>query len=250
MNKVIEVSNLSKTFYVGDYSSSTLSKIGKLFTKGNPVNALKDLNFDIQQGDFFGVIGRNGSGKSTLLKILLGAMEADKGGKIFRKGKMIRMALGMGFDPNLTAKDNIYLNGTILGMTFKSIGLKFDEIIDFAGLEGFVDTPIRFYSSGMKSRLAFAVAINADADIFLMDEFFGGVGDEEFKKKSGDAFKENLVNGKTIVLVSHNLNLVKANCNKVLILNKGIQHGVLSPNKAIVKYMELYEESKLEAKSV
>lgn len=220
---VVELQNVSKTFYVSDNGASFFQKITSVFTgKGvKKVKALSNVNLKVKKGEFIGIIGRNGSGKSTLLKLIMGAIIPDKGGVINSKGKMLRLALGMGFDPNLTARDNIYLNGTILGLTFKKIGERFEEIIDFSELHDFVDTPIRFYSSGMKSRLSFAVAIHADADIFLIDEFFGSVGDSAFMEKSQKAFEENILKGKTIIHVSHSMHTIKKHCDRVVVMNKG-----------------------------
>jgi ABC-2 type transport system ATP-binding protein len=151
----------------------------------------------------------------------MGSILPDKGGSIYRTGKIIRLALGMGFDEELTARDNIYLNASILGVTFKQIGLIFDEIIEFAGLEDFIDTPIKFYSNGMKSRLAFSVGMQAKADILLFDEFFGGVGDEEFMKKSSTAFDQMIESGRTIIIVSHNRTRIEEKCQRFIELRSG-----------------------------
>ena len=163
-------------------------------------------------------------------------MDPDEGSHIHTEGKIIRLALGMGFDVDLTARDNIYLNGTILGLSFKQIGEKFEEIIEFAELEDFIDTPIKFYSSGMRSRLSFAIAIHAEADIFLIDEFFGSVGDIGFMEKSQKAFEENILKGKTIIHVSHSLDLIKKHCTKIMVMDKGSATIYADVNEAIRKY--------------
>ena len=178
LEPVIEVKNLNKTFRKQNTGNRNL--LLTLFSKKEKLKVLNDINFEVYPGEFLGIVGRNGSGKSTLLRIIMGTLKGDKGTEVKVRGKMIRMALGMGFDQNLTARQNIYLNGTVLGLSFKKIGELFHAIIDFAELSNFIDTPIKYYSSGMKSRLAFSIAIHAEADIFLMDEFFGGVGDESF----------------------------------------------------------------------
>lgn len=247
----VSIDNLSKTFYVRDNGAPFLKKITSLITNKDvkKVVALSDINIQVKKGEFLGIIGRNGSGKSTLLKLIMGAIKPDKGSKITTTGKMMRLALGMGFDPNLTARDNIYLNGTILGLSFRQIGERFDEIIDFAGLPDFVDTPIRFYSSGMKSRLYFAVALHANADIFLIDEFFGGVGDMAFRAKSQKAF-ENILKGKTIIHVSHSMNIIRKNCDRAMIIDKGKQIIVGKPDEVIKTYSELYNKSKLKPQPV
>ena len=236
---VLKLSNVSKTFYISDNGAPFFSKINNMITGrgGKEIKAISDVNLDVGKGEFIGVIGRNGSGKSTLLKLIMGSMRPDKGGAIISRGKMLRLALGMGFDPNLTARDNIYLNGTILGLTFKKIGERFEEIINFAELHDFVDTPVRFYSSGMKSRLSFAVAIHADADIFLIDEFFGSVGDSAFKEKSQKAFEENILKGKTIIHVSHSMQTIKKHCSRVVVMNKGKATVFDNPVEA-VKYFQ------------
>ena len=218
----IDIKNLNKTFSISGRNRSFSDRLkNKITNKTQKVFAIKDLNLQVKNGDFLGIIGKNGSGKSTLLKLIIGAMDPDEGSHIKTEGKIIRLALGMGFDADLTARDNIYLNGTILGLSFKQIGEKFEEIIHFAELEDFVDTPIKFYSTGMRSRLSFAIAIHAEADIFLIDEFFGSVGDLGFMAKSQKAFEENILKGKTIIHVSHSLDLIRKHCTKILIMQKG-----------------------------
>ena len=152
------------------------------------------------------------------------------------------MALGMGFDANLTARDNIYINGSVLGLTFAEIGDIFHEIIEFSELEKFVDTPVKHFSSGMKSRLTFSIAMHADADIFLIDEFFGGVGDESFKKKSDEFFRTNFLSGKTIIHVSHSLpNLLKFS-DRILYLDKGKVISIGDPETIIDEYKESFRK--------
>lgn len=233
----IEISQLNKTFQVNNSGLTIGQKIATAFhKKSKTISALKNIDLEVSKGEFWGLIGKNGSGKSTLLKILIGAIEPDRGSFIKTKGKMIRLALGMGFDQHLTARDNIYLNGTILGLDFKTIGEKFDEIIDFAEVSNFVDTPLKYYSTGMRSKLSFAVAMHADAEIILIDEFFGDVGDESFKAKSQKAFEDNIMKGKTIIHVSHSLDLIKNHCDKVMILDNGVATTFDNPHEAIELY--------------
>jgi len=223
MKHAVVVKKLDKTFSVRQ-SANTASvfNIIKAFSKKQKViEALKGLNFKVKEGEIFGVIGRNGSGKSTLLHLLMGSIKADKGSTIKTNGKLMRLALGMGTDDNLTARENIYVNGSVIGLSFKRIGELFEEIIEFAGLENFVDTQVKFFSKGMKQRLLFAIAMNAEADIFLLDEFFGGVGDEDFKKKSDQAFNEKILEGRTIIIVSHSMAIISKHCKRVLWLEKG-----------------------------
>jgi ABC-type polysaccharide/polyol phosphate transport system ATPase subunit len=224
-NVVIQLKNVSKTFYIRERSYDSIRKrVFGLFDRNNgmrKIEALKNVNLEIQKGEFIGIIGHNGSGKSTLLKIMIGALQGDRGSIVNTKGKIVRLALGMGFDPELSARDNIYLNGSIMGLTFRQIGEKFQEIIDFSGLNNFVETPLKFYSSGMVSRLAFAVAMHVEADILLIDEFFGGVGDQDFREKSDKVFRESVINEKTIVFVSHEIDIVKQYAHRIFKFSEG-----------------------------
>ena len=243
VDKAIVVKNLSKSFIrnPNNYLTDKLLGRHKKTDKGI-FKALYQINFEVDKGQFFGIVGKNGSGKSTLLRIILGSIPADKGGNVMVNGKAIKLSLGMGFNNLLTARDNIYINGSIIGLSFKEIGENFDEILDFAEVSKFVDTPIKYFSSGMKSRLAFSIALKAKADIFLMDEFFGGVGDIGFKKKSQEAFRILIEDGKTIVLVSHSMKVIKSNCSKVLLLNKGKQISIGTPNEIIPLYKSLFRK--------
>lgn len=221
----IKLSKVSKTFRVREnLTTSIREKIMMFFSKKSDIkeiHALSDINLTIKKGEIFGVIGRNGSGKSTLVNIIMGSIPSNKGGKVLAKGKLMRLSLGLGVDPNLTARDNIYVNGSVIGLSFKKIGRIFENIIDFAGLNEFVDTPVKFFSKGMKQRLMFSIAMHADADIFLLDEFFGGTGDEDFKKKSDIAFNETILKGRTIVIVSHSMATIVKHCHRAIWLDKG-----------------------------
>lgn len=240
---VISVRDVKKTFYVRENAAESIrDSIFSFYKKdvSRAIPALKGVSFDVYKGEVFGVIGRNGSGKSTLLKILAGAFPPDKGGVVNVKGRLIRMALAMGFDGNLSARENIYLNGSILGLSFKQIGQKFHQIIGFAELENFVETKVKFYSSGMVSRLAFAIAVHAEADIFLMDEFFGGVGDVRFQEKSAQVFKDSFLTGRTILHVSHDLGSIQQYCDRVLLLNHGEMLALGTPDEVIPIYQGLF----------
>lgn len=241
----VKLENITKTFFV--YDKKTNSIRDQVFgfitrSKRRKIEAIKPLDLTIRKGEIFGIIGRNGSGKSTLVNIILGTYPPDKGGKVTVNGKMIRMALGMGFDGQLTARENIYINGSVLGLTFKEIDDIFDEIIAFAELEDFIDTKVKFYSKGMKSRLTFAIAMHATSEIFLFDEFFGGVGDLIFREKSEKMFQESLANKRTIVLVSHSMETIKKHCNRVLLLDKGKPVIIGGPIEVIRKYREIIKE--------
>jgi len=169
----------------------------------------------------------------------MGSMIPDKNGKVYSDGTIIRLALGMGFDANLTARENIYVNGSILGLPFVRIGEIFHDIIEFAEIEDFVDIQVKYFSSGMKSRLTFAIAIYADADILLMDEFFGGVGDINFKSKSHKIFENRVLEERTIIHVNHNLSIIEKYCDRVLVLHNGQSAYIGSPKEAIAKYKNL-----------
>ncbi|MCB0665692.1 MAG: ABC transporter ATP-binding protein [Saprospiraceae bacterium] len=240
---VISANNLSKTFYVREKPVNSIREAVLNFTRfasqKHEIKALKNINFEVNKGEIVGIIGRNGSGKSTLLNIVLGSMKPDKGSEIFTQGRIVRLSLGMGFDPNLTARHNIYVNGSILGLTFKKIGAVFHDIIDFADLGDFVDTPLKYYSTGMRMRLAFSVAIYAQADIYLMDEIFASVGDESFREKSKQVFQDTFMEGRTILLVSHSLSSIQEFSNRVLLLNQGEQIAFGEPDQVIKNYREL-----------
>jgi lipopolysaccharide transport system ATP-binding protein len=241
----IKVENLSKAYQLGQIGTGTISndiqrwwstavrgkedpflKIGETndrTVKGGSdiVWSLKDINFEINQGDAIGIIGRNGAGKSTLLK-LLSRVTAPTTGNIKVKGRIASLLeVGTGFHPELTGRENIYLNGAILGMRKKEITRKFDEIVDFSGVERYIDTPVKRYSSGMYVRLAFAVAAHLESEILIVDEVLA-VGDAEFQKKClGKMGHISKGEGRTVLFVSHNLAAVQNLCNQGLFLDNG-----------------------------
>lgn len=221
----IHMRNVSKTFRFRDRNEDTIrEKVKALFSGQNKerrLQALADVSLDIQKGEFIGIVGHNGSGKSTFLKLIIGALRPDRGSVIRTHGRVIRLALGMGFDKELSARDNINLNGSIIGLSNRSIRNRFDAIIDFAELHDFVDTPIKLFSSGMVSRLAFALALHVEADILLIDEFFVGVGDKDFQAKSRAAFRKFLDSGKTILFVSHDMDQLRNYADRVIVFEKG-----------------------------
>jgi ABC-type polysaccharide/polyol phosphate transport system ATPase subunit len=239
---IIKIRNVNKTFKVKDRGNYSIR--GKIFSifkiqKSRKIEALKNINIEIKKGEIFGVIGKNGSGKTTLLKLMGKVYPPDKGGFVEINGDYQRLTLGTGFDPELTARENIYLNASLFGLTFKIIGQVFQDIIDFADLNEFVDTKIKYYSSGMVSRLAFAIAVNVKADIFFVDEFFGGVGDIGFKQKSEKVFRESILQDRTIIYVSHNLESIKEYCDRVLLLDKGVIIKVGKPDEVLEVYKGL-----------
>ncbi|QEE60830.1 ABC transporter ATP-binding protein [Salinibacterium sp. dk2585] len=197
--------------------------------------ALKDVSFDVPEGSTFGLIGSNGSGKSTLLKCLAKIYYPNEG-TITHYGKLAAMLeVGSGFHHELSGRENIYLNGSILGMSRKEIDRKFDEIVAFSGVEQFIDQPVKNYSSGMYVRLGFSVAINVDPDILVVDEVLA-VGDAEFQKKCFDKFAEFKRAGKTVILVSHSMDSVRSMCDHAAWLNKGTLKAVGEAAPTIAAY--------------
>ena len=199
--------------------------------------ALKDINFEVQQGEVLGIIGRNGAGKSTLLKIL-SRTTSPTTGTVKLKGRVASLLeVGTGFHPELSGRDNIYLNGAILGMTRQEIKRKFDEIVDFAGVERYIDTPVKRYSSGMYVRLAFGVAAHLESEILIVDEVLA-VGDAEFQKKCLGKMKEvSEGQGRTVLFVSHNMGAVKSLCTKAISLKSGIVDYEGEATETINNYM-------------
>ena len=199
--------------------------------------ALKDVSFDIKKGEVVGIIGRNGAGKSTLLKILSRITEPTTGEvELFgRVGSLLEV--GTGFHPELTGRENVYLNGAILGMAKSEIKKQFDAIVDFAGVEQFLDTPVKRYSSGMYVRLAFAVAAHLNPEILIVDEVLA-VGDAEFQKKCLEKMKDVSDQGRTVLFVSHNLNAVEELCSIALVLERGqVKVSSSDPSKAVREYL-------------
>lgn len=197
--------------------------------------ALKDVSFEVRKGETLGIIGPNGSGKSTILKLIAGVMVSTKG-EIKSQGKIAPLIeLGAGFHPELTGRENIYLNGSILGLSKDEIDKKFKSIVDFAELWDFIDTPIKRYSSGMHMRLGFAIAIHTDPDILLVDEILA-VGDVEFRAKCMKKMKNFQEKGVAIVFISHNLEVVKSFCDRVLYLDSSKVAAEGLPKEAILLY--------------
>jgi ABC-2 type transport system ATP-binding protein len=218
----IEAKNISKTFTISEDSHNTVKH--RLFNLFNPprakeVPALKNMSINIMQGECIGLIGRNGSGKSTLTKLLAGVYKTDTG-YITINGSTMLMNLGIGMSHELTARENIYVSGSVLGLRIKDIDAIFDEIVDFAELRDFIDTKIKFFSSGMVARLAFSIAVNAGADIMFLDEIFA-VGDMKFQEKAIKIFESSWIKGKTVILVSHTMAIVSQYCKRSAYLNKG-----------------------------
>jgi lipopolysaccharide transport system ATP-binding protein len=254
---VIRVEHLSKSYRLGQIGTGTLSRDinawwAKLRGKPNPllkigqeehgnrdgqeIWALKDVSFTVEQGEVLGIIGRNGAGKSTLLKIL-SRVTAPTSGQIKVKGRIASLLeVGTGFHPDLTGRENVYLNGAILGMSRKEIDRKFDEIVDFAEIEKFIDTPVKRYSSGMYVRLAFAVAAHLDPEILVVDEVLA-VGDAEFQKKCLGKMGDVAKGGRTVLFVSHNMDSIESLCSQGMWLAKGSIQGFGEIEKVVNDYL-------------
>ena len=272
----LKAENISKQYRLGQVGTGTLThdlnrywhkirgkedpylKIGEAndrSSKGSSdyVWSLRDINFEIEQGDAVGIIGRNGAGKSTLLKILSKVTQPTTG-KIYTQGRIASLLeVGTGFHPEMTGRENIFLNGAILGMTQKEIKRKFDEIVDFSGVERYIDTPVKRYSSGMYVRLAFAVAAHLESEILIVDEVLA-VGDAEFQKKClGKMNDVTKGEGRTILFVSHNLTAIKELCRSGILLDQGrsiytggIEEAVIEYQKSSLTKSSYFHEGNLE----
>lgn len=243
-NIAIKVENVSKSFKLPhektDSIKSLLTTIGSRSKTYEQQKALNNISFEVKKGEFFGVIGRNGSGKSTLLKILAEIYTPDSG-SVEVKGKLVPfIELGVGFNPELTGRENVYLNGALLGFSRKEMSDMYKDIVEFAELERFMDQKLKNYSSGMQVRLAFSIAIRAQGDILLLDEILA-VGDQAFQFKCLNYFKELKKEKKTVVLVTHDMNNIKEFCDKALIIDRGDFVDIASPAKAAETYDAINE---------
>jgi len=219
----IRVRNVTKTFRVPHQKIDSMrSAFVNIFSRKtyNEFKALDDVSFDVKKGEFVGIIGHNGSGKSTLLKVLSCVYQADEGVVDISGQISPFLELGIGFNPELSGRDNVYLNATILGLSQKEIEERFDTIVEFSEIGDFIDQRVKNYSSGMKGRLAFAVSVHANREILLMDEVLA-VGDNRFQEKCLNVFKGYKKQGRTVVLVTHNLNAVREYCDNAILLHHG-----------------------------
>jgi ABC-type polysaccharide/polyol phosphate transport system ATPase subunit len=243
MKPILEIQHISKKFSINHeqqpYLSirDSISNIFKFKKSTEDFWALKDLNFNIEQGDTVGIIGKNGAGKSTLLKIL-SKITPPSSGKIIGRGRIASLLeVGTGFHPELTGRENIFMNGSILGMRRKEILKNFDAIVDFSGVEKFIDTPLKHYSSGMQLRLAFAVAAFLENEILIIDEVLA-VGDAEFQKKCMGKMEDVSKSGKTILFVSHNLVALNSLCRNSILLENGEVAMFSNTSKVIPNYIK------------
>jgi lipopolysaccharide transport system ATP-binding protein len=245
MKPIIEVQNISKKYQINAQQQRYLSlrdSLGSFFSFNKNKDkeefwALKDIDFKVEAGECIGIIGSNGAGKSTLLKILSRITPPTKGQVILRGRLASLLEVGTGFHPELSGRENVYFNGSIMGLKKAEIDKKFDEIVDFSGVEQFIDTPLKNYSSGMQMRLAFAVSVYLESEILIVDEVLA-VGDAEFQKKCLRKMENLHLEGKTILLVSHNNNILNKLCSKGALLNK----NKLEKYAPIDEIVELYTD--------
>ena len=235
----VKVDHVSKFFKLPTEATNSLRTAMVNRFKGikgyKEQHVLNDISFEVEKGDFFGILGRNGSGKSTLLKIISEIYVPEKG-SVTIDGKLVSfIELGVGFNPELTGRENVYMNGAMLGFSTAEINAMYDDIVDFAELHDFMNQKLKNYSSGMQVRLAFSVAIKAQGDILILDEVLA-VGDEAFQRKCNDYFQERKKSGKTTILVTHDMGAVKKYCNKAVLIENGLVKAIGSPENVANQY--------------
>jgi ABC-2 type transport system ATP-binding protein len=244
-NTAIKVSHLSKNFKLPHEKTTSVKSALVNFYRRNKSyemqQALNDISFEIQDGEFFGIVGRNGSGKSTLLKTLAGIYVPSEGSVEVNGLLTPFIELGVGFNPELTGRENVFLNGALLGFNRREMAEMYQDIVDFAELERFMDQRLKNYSSGMQVRLAFSIAIRAKSDILLIDEVLA-VGDEAFQRKCLDIFEKYKANKQTVILVTHDMDTVRKYCSRAMLLNDGKIIDIGSPHTIADKYSQLNEE--------
>lgn len=238
-NIAVKVEHVSKFFKLPTESTQSLRTTMVNRFRGikgyKEQHVLKDISFEVKKGDFFGILGRNGSGKSTLLKIISQIYYPEKG-SVTVDGKLVSfIELGVGFNPELTGRENVYLNGALLGFSRDEIDDMYDDIVDFAELRDFMNQKLKNYSSGMQVRLAFSVAIKAQGDVLILDEVLA-VGDEAFQRKCNDYFVERKKSGKTTILVTHDMGAVKKYCNKAVLIEHGLVKAIGNPENVANQY--------------
>ncbi len=246
---VLSARNVYKDFYLPHEKNNSLkSAIVNVFSpkdkEGDTQHALRGVSFEVHQGEFFGILGRNGSGKSTLLKILAEIYQPTKG-RVSHYGKLVPfIELGVGFNPELTGRENVYLNGALLGFSEKEIDERYDDIVKFAELEDFMDQKLKNYSSGMQVRLAFSVATRAEADILLVDEVLA-VGDADFQRKCYDFFKSLKKSGKTVIFVTHDMSAAREYCDRAVLVQDGVIAHSGKPDDIADEYLKLFNVNEM-----
>lgn len=252
MNR-IEVKSVKKNFRLPHNKSNSVKGLAlSVFSFKKKTfevqHALRGVSFNVADGEFFGIVGRNGSGKSTLLK-LLAEIYQPTSGTVAVNGRLVPfIELGVGFNPELTGRENVYLNGALLGFSKKQMQAMYDDIVEFAELSNFMDQKLKNYSSGMQVRLAFSLAIRADSDILLIDEVLA-VGDADFQRKCFDYFKSLKRNGKTVVFVSHDMNAVREYCDRALLISEGVVKQVGTAEEIAEEYIKLFANTNTQVDS-
>jgi ABC-2 type transport system ATP-binding protein len=239
MNELaLEVDHLTKSFRLHhEKANSIKERLIRGRGRYDEFTALSDVTFDVREGEVFGVIGQNGSGKSTLLKCMAGILRPNAGSVRVHRRMSALLELGAGFHPELSGRDNVFLNASILGMSRRDIASRFDDIVEFSGLQSFIDAPVKTYSSGMYVRLAFAVAINVDPRLLIIDEILA-VGDVTFQQRCLEKFVEFRNEGRTIVLVTHAMNTVRDMCDRAVWLTHGVITAQGDPGELVDEYTE------------
>ena len=235
----IRAEQISKVFHLSEDNHNTVKH--RLFNLFNPprsrkFEAVKTMDLEVRKGECVGLIGRNGSGKSTLVKLLAGVYPITSG-SLTINGHTLLMNLGVGMSHELTARENIYISASVLGLRIKEIDAIFDRIVDFAEIREFIDSKIKFFSSGMVARLGFSIAVNAGADIMFLDEIFA-VGDVKFQEKAIKVFESSWINGKTVILVSHSMDIIRKYCGRTAFMRHGSLVYYGDTEKAVELYME------------
>lgn len=244
--KVIKVKGLNKTFKLPHEKQNSIKSVlinmGKTKKGFEKQSVLKNINFEIEEGEFFGIVGRNGSGKSTLLKLLAGIYTPDSGTVEIKGSLTPFIELGVGFNAELTGRENVFLNGALLGFGRKQMSEMYDDIVTFAELDRFMDQKLKNFSSGMQVRLAFSIAIRAKSDVLLVDEVLA-VGDSSFQKKCYETFINLKKEGRTIVFITHDMAAVERFCDRVMVVHNSQSVGIFTPSDAAVEYDRLNNSS-------
>ncbi len=246
----VSIKNIHKEFILPQSKNATFKQtVVNIVKKNNKVTqkTLDGISFDIYKGDFFGIVGRNGSGKSTLLKLIAGVYSPTAGAIKINGGLTPFIELGVGFNPELSGRDNVFLNGALLGFSRKQMMAMYDEIVDFAELGPFMDQKLKNYSSGMQVRLAFSIAIKAKNDVLIFDEVLA-VGDEAFQRKCLDVFENYKASGQTVILVSHDMETVRQYCTRAALISEGKLIDIGDPRKVANKY-SILNQMEIDAQS-
>lgn len=246
MENIIEVKNVKMNFTMANDNINSLKEFFVKLLKGklkfNKFECLKDISFTVEKGEVVGLIGHNGAGKSTMLKIISGILKPTAGSVIVNGNVVPMLELGSGFDMDMTGKENIYLNGAILGYSKQFLDEKYNDILSFSELGDFIDVPIRNYSSGMIARLAFSIASAVNPEILIVDEILS-VGDMNFQQKSLNRMQEMMSGGTTVLLVNHNIDVIKKMCNKVVWIEKGSVMKVGDPEIVCNEYISSSQQN-------